>query len=353
TPIKPFKFLYDENKNEIGYINMDLASLSKGKEIIINGKVSSQDELDKLNPNEIKTIAGNTKNGKPTIEIDTKNAFKPVKITDKDIYIDGVKSTNEEFNKLDQSTIDKVDVNTFENTIRITTKNITEKKPLIDVNGQIMEPNFDIKTLDPNKIKSTEVLRGIKATGSYGNNHPYVIKIRTSDKNYNLDLEDALFIIDGKETDYNAFFNLRGKVKEIKVTDCRMYEGTSDANKRSTIINYGLKAKNGVVVVKTIPFDKEQDKELNSWKVGVAPSEEGIKQAVSNQSRFASYNAVVIIDGKIGDFAKEFHLLNPNEIASIKVRKVSDGSQKYKDEMVLKYGKKALNGIVEVETKRF
>ncbi|WP_281336076.1 M56 family metallopeptidase [Flavobacterium eburneipallidum] len=152
SPIKPFKFLYNETKKETGYINMDLASVYKGKEIIVNGKVVSQDELAKLNPNEIKSIAENTKNGKPTIEIDTKNAFKPVKITDKDIYIDGVKVTNEEFNKLNQSTVDKVDVNTFENTVRITTKTINRSLDNFEIPIPPTPPTppaFTIKTPKP------------------------------------------------------------------------------------------------------------------------------------------------------------------------------------------------------------
>ena len=152
TPIKPFKFFYDDTKKEMGYFDMDLNSLSKGKEIIINGKVSTQDDLNKLNLDEIKAVALNTKTDKPTIEIDTKNTFKPVKITDKDIYIDGVKSTNDEFSKLDQNSIDKIDVDTFENTVRITTKTIHQSEDNIDFPTPPTPPSppaFTFKTPKP------------------------------------------------------------------------------------------------------------------------------------------------------------------------------------------------------------
>ena len=42
--------------------------------------------------------------------------------------------------------------------------------------------------------------------------------------------------------------------------------------------------------------------------------------------------------------------LNPNEIVSVSVQKIGN-SQKHIDEMVQKYGEKALNGIIEIETK--
>lgn len=242
--------------------------------------------------------------------------------------------------------INKTDVNT--------TKIITEEKPLIVVNEILRESNFDLTNIDPSTITNKEILKGLEAIYTYGVNYPYVIRITTTDKTYwpKPNFEKALIIVDGKETDYNTYINLKGKVKEIKVTDCRMYEGTSEFNKKSIILDYGLKAKNGVMVVKTIPLDKEQAKEVNGWKVSAMPAKEGIKQDdVANQNKIEYFNAVIIIDGEISDYTKEFCLLNSEKIASIKVQKVSDGSQKYKDEMVSKYGEKALNGIVEVETK--
>ena len=56
--------------------------------------------------------------------VETSNALKSVKIMDKDIYIDGVKATNDEFSELDPNAIDKVDVDTFGNSVKITTKTI-------------------------------------------------------------------------------------------------------------------------------------------------------------------------------------------------------------------------------------
>jgi hypothetical protein len=300
TPIKPFKFLYNENKKEIGYINMDLASLSKGKEIIINGKVSSQDELDKLNPNEIKSIAGNTKNGKPTIEIDTKNEFKPVKITDKDIYIDGVKSTNEEFSKLDQRTVEKVDVNTFENTVRITTKTIyisadnfenktiSKQKPIIILNGKRTLTTFeDLNKLDSNLIQSMNVLKGKSAVDKYG-----------------------------KEGE-------NGAIEIITKENADLLKYNSPSEKKETVVN--------------------------GWKVSAIPATRNAKEMIADDKNIDYKKAVIIIDGKISN-TKKLNKLNPNEIVSVSVQKIGD-SQKHIDEMVQKYGEKALNGIIEIETK--
>lgn len=164
-------------------IQKDLIPLSEGKEIYINGEKSSQEELDKLNSDEIQSIDVAKISGKKTILVTTKHLLKPIKITNKTIYIDGVKSTNEEFNKLDQSKVDKVDVNTLENTIRITTKTIAQledkkvirtisnqdaTKPLIIIDGIKKESNFKIEEINPDEIQSMNVFKGQQALDKYG-----------------------------------------------------------------------------------------------------------------------------------------------------------------------------------------
>ena len=113
--------------------------------------------------------------------VETSNALKPVKITDKDIYIDGVKATNAQFSELDPNAIDKVEVNTFENNVKITTKTInisadnfnnkiiSKEKPIIILNGKRTQTTFeDVNKLDPNLIQSINVLKGKKAIDKYG-----------------------------------------------------------------------------------------------------------------------------------------------------------------------------------------
>jgi hypothetical protein len=113
--------------------------------------------------------------------VETSNSLKSVKITDKDIYIDGVKVTNEKFSELDPNAIDKVEVNTFENSVKITTKTInisadnfnnkiiSIEKPIIILNGIRTQTTFeDVNKLDPNLIQSINVLKGKKAIEKYG-----------------------------------------------------------------------------------------------------------------------------------------------------------------------------------------
>jgi hypothetical protein len=113
--------------------------------------------------------------------VETSNALKSVKITDKDIYIDGVKATNDEFSQLVPNTIDKVEVNTFENSFKITTKTInisadnfevktiSKEKPLIILNGKrTLTTLEDLNKLDPNLIQSMNVLKGKNAIEKYG-----------------------------------------------------------------------------------------------------------------------------------------------------------------------------------------
>ena len=133
-------------------IEKDLTNLSKGKEIYINGEKSSQEELAKLDPKEIEKIDVAKINNKESILITPKVLIKAVKITEKEIYIDGVKSTNEEFSKLDQKSINNVDVDTFENTVRITTKTIHQSADNIDIPTPPTPPTppaFTFKTPKP------------------------------------------------------------------------------------------------------------------------------------------------------------------------------------------------------------
>ncbi|MEN9907480.1 MAG: hypothetical protein RLZZ540_621 [Bacteroidota bacterium] len=207
-------------------IEKDLTNISKDKEIYINGEKSSQEELDKLDPKEIEKIDVIKKSNKPTILVTTKHLIKPVKIRDKIIYIDGVKSTNEEFSKLDKNTIDKIDVNTNENTVRVTIKRVSRlttnnnqedventiknsdkttnntlaqlddknnvqtilkqeeiQKPLIVLDGIQKESNFKIEEIPTDKIHKIDVLKGINAITKYGESGKNgVIEIITIEK---------------------------------------------------------------------------------------------------------------------------------------------------------------------------
>ena len=157
-PIKTFYFII--KGDEMGFDEMGFERLKKSKN---NGNVT----VSKY------PITDST--------VETSNALKSVKITDKDIYIDGVKATNDEFSELDPNAIDKVEVNTFENSVKITTKTInisadnfevktiSKEKPLIILNGKrTLNSLEDLNKLDPNLIQSMNVLKGKNAIEKYG-----------------------------------------------------------------------------------------------------------------------------------------------------------------------------------------
>ena len=136
------------SKDEKGMLNVDFdtddtvmnkksvlispnAPLSVEKEIFVNGSKVSQEDLDKLDPNEIENMDVIKKSDKGTIRIVTKKFSKT--LNDNDIYINDEKADKNELLLLDQNTIDQMDVNKNEKTIRITTKRVNQSADNIDI----------------------------------------------------------------------------------------------------------------------------------------------------------------------------------------------------------------------------
>ncbi|MFV8466705.1 M56 family metallopeptidase [Flavobacterium sp. LB1P62] len=115
-------------------------TISIDKEIFINGEKVSQNDMDKLDPNEIERMDVNKKNNQQEIRIVTKKFHKT--ITENDIYINGEKADKNELLQLDQNTIDKMDVNKKEKTIRITTKTTTQTFNDTDIPAPPTPPKF-------------------------------------------------------------------------------------------------------------------------------------------------------------------------------------------------------------------
>lgn len=226
-------------------IEKDLINLSKGKNIYINGERSVQEELARLDPKEIEKIDIAKVNNKESILITLKRLIKPVKITDKDIYIDGVKSTNDEFSKLDQKTIDKVDVNTYENKVFITTK---KDKPIIILNGTQTVSNFKIDDIPTDQIASVNVLKGKVAEEKYGSDGKYgAIEIITKNGTFSIGKTEStsdkpLLIINGKRAGSQVGMN---DINEDAVKSMNVLKGKTAVDK------YGKEGENGVVEITT------------------------------------------------------------------------------------------------------
>jgi hypothetical protein len=125
-------------------------SLPAEKEIFVNGSKVSQEDLDKLDPNEIESMDVTKNSGKGTIRILTKKFSKT--LNDNDIYINDEKVDKNELLLLDQNTIEKMDVNKTGKTIRITTKTIHQSTNNIEIPTPPTPPTppaFTFKTPKP------------------------------------------------------------------------------------------------------------------------------------------------------------------------------------------------------------
>lgn len=102
-----------------GIVTPDAPMIVK-REIYIDGSKKSEEELDKLDPNQIERMDVNKNEGKNEIRIISKK-FNNI-ATENEIYINGEKVSAQEFSNLDQNEIDQMHVDKNDKTIRIITK---------------------------------------------------------------------------------------------------------------------------------------------------------------------------------------------------------------------------------------
>ena len=270
TPIKPFKFFYENSS--VGYLNLDFSSVSNDNNVYIDGEKSTEEELAQLDPKEIEKIDVATISGKKTILVTTKHSINKttIKVTDKDTYINDTKSTKEELDQLDNKT-----------NVRSVLKQNSESKPVIVLNGSL-NTSLKIEDINPDKIQSINILKGHHATMKYGENGKNgAIEITTKEKNEkkefkssdgvkvigfkmmqdqevygwkaketdsldikqiipNTDVNKTLIIIDGKKTK-----------KTIKDIDEKNIDRISVLKGKNSVAKYGNDGKNGVIEIET------------------------------------------------------------------------------------------------------
>ena len=232
TPIKPFKFYYDENKKEMGY-NMDINPLSE------NDQISN---------------------------------FKT-----------NVTTTNEDKIKTPNNKIGQVDDKA---NIQSVLKQDIDNKPLIVIDGVKQASNFKIEEIPTDQIAKINVLKGINATSKYGESGKNgVIEITIKEKNTNnnnnndvqspeikvvgygikedkvvngwkvsgfssLDSSKPLIVVDGKAKDSN--FNIE-EIPTDQIAKIDVLKGFSATSK------YGESGKNGVIEISTKKKIDESD----------------------------------------------------------------------------------------------
>jgi len=145
-----------------------------------------------------------------------------------------------------------------------------------------------------------------------------------------------LLILNGKQADNQT------NIDEI---NSETIESVTVLKEKEAIAKYGKAAKNGAVEI--------NEKENKGWGIsfGISKSEDNIKR-IQNDKNVDYKKAVIVINGKISDF-ETLDKLKPEDIATVGVQKPSNGSESTKQIALKKYGEKALNGVVEIETKEF
>lgn len=307
-PIKPIKFFCyfnEEGQTEIGFYGKDGAlvknstqnnDIAENTEIFINGKKVTQKELDSTNPNAIKEMDVIKKNNTSTIKIITKK--------------------NADDN-----------VNLFDPTIQAT--------------------DLGLENVDPIGLN---ILQKPK--------NPYTITKKTTETNGIPG--DAEYFIDGKKVSPLEAESMNpNHISSVNVQK----EGASTKNAIRIITKSYLNGKEMIPEPPTPPAAPtfkskapkvDPDKKDNQgWGISFETSapEDNITR-IQNDKNVDYKKAIIIINGKISDY-KSLDKLKPEDIFSVGVQKPSNGPESTKQNALKKYGEKAINGIIEIETKDF
>lgn len=220
----------------------------------INGDEMGFKELKKSKNNENVTVS---KYPITDLTIETSNALKSLKINDKNIYIDGVKTTSDEFSELDPNDIEKIELNAFENNVKITTKTINispstiNDETIIYLNDKkISKDEMEKIDVDANTIKSVDVKKG-KPNGE--------IRIVTSSNYINKDTE---ILVDNKVISKDDLNKLdKNEIESISIKNNNGKKSIEIQNKNAkTIANNSLKE------VRYISGNEEAKMELEKAK---------------------------------------------------------------------------------------
>lgn len=230
---------------------------------------------------------------------------------------------------------------TGENDSRITLKLNDDDNPLIIIDGKTSS-KIDLERLNHSNIESINILKGDTATEAYGNKGENGVMLITtkqqsqwkisSERNKNIihATKDTIYVNNKpnvlqklvKGYDKEPLFILDDKTitkEELTLLDEQTINSISTIKGEQATKEYGKKAKNGVVVIKTRTADSQKSPFVKIVKA-----------------------KLYIVDGeeiKEADFQKT----DPENIKSINVLKGKSA--------IDKYGEKAKNGAIEITTK--
>ena len=265
-----------------------------------------------------------------------------------EIYIDGKKVSKEELDRTNPDDITTMNVTKDNNKsiVRIVTKGkIAESTSIF--NSDIQTTDLGLENVDPNSLN---ILEKPKNT--------YTITKITTEKNGIAG--DAEYYIDGKKVSLLEAESMNpNHISSVNVQK----DATSTKNSIRIITKSYLDGKETIpepptpptspTFKSTAPKVDPVKKDNKGWEIsfGTSKPEDNIKR-IQNDKNVDYKNAVIIINGKISNY-NVLAKLNPEDITSVGVQKLSNGPESTKQNALKKYGEKALNGIIEIKTKEF
>jgi hypothetical protein len=348
--IADFSGIKRNSKNELTAIKVNL---KKGKEIEQKMETKGNEAINKFG-----IIVSKNNNGMLTVNFGSdENSSNQQSmlvvpnapsVIDKEIFIDGKKVSNEELDRTNPNDILTMDVIKENNKsiINIVTKGKTSENTSM-FNSKVQVTTLGLENGDP---ISLNILQKPK--------NPYTITKKTTE--INGIPGDAEYFIDGKKVSPLEAESMNpNHISSVNVEK----EGPSAKNSIRIITKSYLDAKEMIPELPTPPtaptskFKAPREdlakKDNKGWEInfGTFSPEDNIKK-IQNNKNVDYKKAVIVINGKISDF-ETLDKLKPDEIDNMSVEKISTNLEARKIAMIKKYGEKALNGIIEVQTIEF
>jgi hypothetical protein len=236
NPIKPIKLSINNDNGAISLSNIssDVQWVTEKDDKYVFA-VSKNGKTKMINENgDVTEITNNEDGNQSTIFVSTTN--------------DSIKSDNISLIKIkrtDTAVLDDSEEKSEETSQSVQIKNVevhrfSDAKPMVILDGN--EAAYEVlKTANPDDFESITVLKGDKAIEKYGDKaKDGVIEITFKKNSTKPTIKEALFILDGKETD-----------KKMEDIDPETIESVNVLKGDKAIEKYGDKGKNGVIEIIT------------------------------------------------------------------------------------------------------
>ncbi|NRS90575.1 hypothetical protein HNQ02_003520 [Flavobacterium sp. 7E] len=237
------------------------------------------------------------------------------------------------------------------------------KAYLILVNGLAQSTDDHIKIPIDNEILSSNILDPIEAEKKYGSKGKNgVIEITTGTTSAGISSNNTI-------RTNNQLSGINDENKTTRTTKIVKRETNGIPTETTYYINGKKVTKEEVdkidpSLIEKMDVDKSSDNDkiikITTKTIYESSDSYTFTSAKSNQDsstekvlpgKKADYkNAVIIIDGKLSD-TKTMDKLSPNNIKSMDIQNPAKGTESAKQAAVAKYGEKALNGIITINTK--